>query len=172
MESEPILTPTEKSPLSEKILPRGGSNPQCCIKQDSKPNTQPTSYSSPQAYLKTHQILVGAVNKMVKLQVYFFVIKVTLTASSTGKGDHRQDCNLRPSTQMYVCTPSQWQQNMTPNDSNVWSESHNVPLPYEGFVLDQFVMQWVKSLTGFSMSFGNLGIKEKGRARIEQKRQR
>ena len=29
-----------------KILPRGGLNPQCCIKQDSKPNTLPISYSS------------------------------------------------------------------------------------------------------------------------------
>ena len=27
MESEPMLTPREKSPLPEKILPRGGSNP-------------------------------------------------------------------------------------------------------------------------------------------------
>ena len=28
-----------------KILPRGGSNPRRCIKQDSEPNTLPTSYS-------------------------------------------------------------------------------------------------------------------------------
>ena len=30
-----------------KIFFRGGSNPQHCIKQDSKPNTLPTSYSAP-----------------------------------------------------------------------------------------------------------------------------
>ena len=30
-----------------KILPRGGSNPRRCIKQDSEPNTVPTSFSSP-----------------------------------------------------------------------------------------------------------------------------
>ena len=30
-----------------KILPRGGLNPRCCIKQDSQPNTLPMSYSSP-----------------------------------------------------------------------------------------------------------------------------
>ena len=35
MESEPMLNPKQKSPLSEKILPRGGSNPRCCIMQDS-----------------------------------------------------------------------------------------------------------------------------------------
>ena len=29
----------EKIPFIGKILPRGGSNPQHCIKQDSKPNT-------------------------------------------------------------------------------------------------------------------------------------
>ena len=35
-------------PSTSKILPRGGSNPQCCIKQDSEPNTLPMSYSSPE----------------------------------------------------------------------------------------------------------------------------
>ena len=30
-----------------KIFLRGGSNPQCCIKQDSEPNTLPVRYSSP-----------------------------------------------------------------------------------------------------------------------------
>ena len=38
-----MLTPREKSPLSEKILLRGGSNPRRCIKQDSEPNTLPTT---------------------------------------------------------------------------------------------------------------------------------
>ena len=36
-----------KIPSTGKILLRGGSNPQRCIKQDSQPNTLPTSYSSP-----------------------------------------------------------------------------------------------------------------------------
>ena len=38
MESEPMLTPREKVPCTGKILPRGGLNPQCCIKQDREPN--------------------------------------------------------------------------------------------------------------------------------------
>ena len=59
MESEPMLTPGEKSPLSEKFSPEDwiqdaassktaspthnqwGLNPRRCIKQDSEPNTQP-----------------------------------------------------------------------------------------------------------------------------------
>ena len=36
-----------KMPSTRKILPRGGLNPWCCIKQDSELNTLPTSYSSP-----------------------------------------------------------------------------------------------------------------------------
>ena len=49
MKSEPVLTPKEKSTLPEKILLRGGSNPRRGIKQDSEPNTLPTSYSVPGA---------------------------------------------------------------------------------------------------------------------------
>ena len=37
-----------KIPFAGKILPRGGSNPWNCIKQDSEFNTLPTSYFSPQ----------------------------------------------------------------------------------------------------------------------------
>ena len=38
----------EKKTLNrKKILLRGGSNPRCCIKQDSERNTLPTSYSDP-----------------------------------------------------------------------------------------------------------------------------
>ena len=47
MESEPMLTPREISPLPEENLLRGGSNRRRCIKQDSAPNTLPTSYSGP-----------------------------------------------------------------------------------------------------------------------------
>ena len=39
--------PREKSPPPEKNLLRGGSNPRRCVKQDSEPNTLPTSYSGP-----------------------------------------------------------------------------------------------------------------------------
>ena len=42
-----MLTPREKSPIPEKILLRGGSNPRRCVKQDSEPNTLPTCYSGP-----------------------------------------------------------------------------------------------------------------------------
>ena len=41
-ESKLMLTPREKSPLP-KILPGGGWNPRRCIKEDSEPNTLPTS---------------------------------------------------------------------------------------------------------------------------------
>ena len=36
-----------KSSLLEKILPRGGSNLQCCTEQDSEPSTLPTTYCGP-----------------------------------------------------------------------------------------------------------------------------
>ena len=36
-----------KIPSTGNILPRGGLNPRRCIKQESKPNTLPTSYSAP-----------------------------------------------------------------------------------------------------------------------------
>ena len=42
-----MLTPREKFPIPEKILPGGGWSPRRCIKQDSQPNTQPWSYSGP-----------------------------------------------------------------------------------------------------------------------------
>ena len=43
-----MLTTMEKSPPLEKKFLRGGSNPWCWIKQDSKPNTLPMNYSRPQ----------------------------------------------------------------------------------------------------------------------------
>ena len=50
VESEPMLTPREKSPVPEKNPIRGGWNPRHCIKQDSEPNTLyiPTSYPGPE----------------------------------------------------------------------------------------------------------------------------
>ena len=39
MESGPMLTPREKSPLRKIFILRGGSNPRRCIKKDSEPNT-------------------------------------------------------------------------------------------------------------------------------------
>ena len=51
-----MLTPKEKSSLPEKKnLPRGRSNPQRCIKQDSEPNTlYRLSYSAPTVHARTH----------------------------------------------------------------------------------------------------------------------
>ena len=46
-----MLTPRE-IPSTRKILLRGGSNPWYCNKQDSKPNTLPTSYSGPQSWVQ------------------------------------------------------------------------------------------------------------------------
>ena len=49
-----MLTPREKSPLPEKNLLRGGSNPRRRIKQDSELNTLPTNYTpSPQNEFKS-----------------------------------------------------------------------------------------------------------------------
>ena len=39
-----------KIPFTGKILPRGGLNLGLCIRQDSEPNTLPTSYSDPQKH--------------------------------------------------------------------------------------------------------------------------
>ena len=47
LESEPMLTPREKSPLPEKIHLRGGSNQRRCMKQNSQPNTQPAELLQP-----------------------------------------------------------------------------------------------------------------------------
>ena len=75
MESEAMLASRKKSPLPEKILPRGRWNPWRCIKQDSEPNTQPVSYSGPQGVLL---FLEDFVRKCVtlagiqQLQTYFF----------------------------------------------------------------------------------------------------
>ena len=44
-ESEPTLTPKDESPLPLVKKNSGGSNQRLCIKQDSEPNTLPTSYS-------------------------------------------------------------------------------------------------------------------------------
>ena len=46
----------EKSRQPEKILPRGGSNPQRCNKQDSEPNTPTTSYSGPWKWYKMVEV--------------------------------------------------------------------------------------------------------------------
>ena len=42
-----------KLPSTWKILPGGGWNPWSCIKQDSKPNTLPTSYLGPAKVIQT-----------------------------------------------------------------------------------------------------------------------
>ena len=47
MDSEPMLTPREKSSLPEKNLLRGGSNSRRCVKQDNEPNTLPVELFGP-----------------------------------------------------------------------------------------------------------------------------
>ena len=48
-----MLTPREKSSLpGKKILLRGGSNPRRCIKQDSQPNTLPSSRTESATHYK------------------------------------------------------------------------------------------------------------------------
>ena len=56
-----------KNLLPEKNLPRGGSNLQRCIKQDSEPNTLPTSYSGHKKKKKKKKKLSG-VNFSVSAQ--------------------------------------------------------------------------------------------------------
>ena len=65
-----------KMPSTGKNLPRGVSNPRHCIKQDSEPNTLPTSYSDP---------LISGARLSIELDVLsprsliflFFCVKVT-----------------------------------------------------------------------------------------------
>ena len=57
MESEPMLTPREKSPLREKFSSKGGSYPRRCIKQDSEPNTLPTELFRPLQHFQLHDFL-------------------------------------------------------------------------------------------------------------------
>ena len=45
----------------KKIHLRGGPNPGRCIKQDSQPNTLPTSYSGPKRFSKPSDLLASAV---------------------------------------------------------------------------------------------------------------
>ena len=42
-----------KIPSTGKNLPRGGSNPQCCITQGSEPNTLPTAFPAPTCNFKS-----------------------------------------------------------------------------------------------------------------------
>ena len=49
MASEPMLTPRKEIPAPEKFSPE---EDRACIKQDSEPNTLPTSYSGPAAALQ------------------------------------------------------------------------------------------------------------------------
>ena len=68
MESEThVKSKGKKSPLPEKILPRGGWNPRHCIKQDSKPNTLPTSDSGPKSQVWLEQEKRGAVLELLLL---------------------------------------------------------------------------------------------------------
>ena len=60
-----MLTPREQSPLPEKNLLRGGSNPRRCITQDSELNTLPTSCSGPCATRLTGQPLQYRLNCFV-----------------------------------------------------------------------------------------------------------
>ena len=52
-ESESLLTAREISPL-----PKKGLNPQCCIKQDSKPKTLPKSYSSSHSLCNSRMFVI------------------------------------------------------------------------------------------------------------------
>ena len=88
MESEPMLTPREKTPFyRKKILPRGGSNLQHCIKQDSEPNTLPTSYSGPRwlVHLYWGHLKAGAGYRVYYwfqphyVEVIYLIMRITST---------------------------------------------------------------------------------------------
>ena len=73
-----------KIPSSGNILLGGGSNPRCCIKQNSKPNTLPMSYSSPLKLTFPHnftpkRICVAIVNT---LQTGHFQCGITTKSNS------------------------------------------------------------------------------------------
>ena len=76
MESEPMFTPKGKIPFTRKILPREGSNPWRCIKQDSEPNTLPTSYSGPRPHalikaLQSSNFHLGLGDRKKAIPFYF-----------------------------------------------------------------------------------------------------
>ena len=92
-----MLTPRENSPLPEKKnLPKGGSNPRRCIKQDSESNTLPTSYSGPPERLQNSSLsptrnnsLTGGPKK--KLVTYLLVpILRPLSLTTVSKTFYRQ----------------------------------------------------------------------------------
>ena len=56
-----MLTPKEKIPSAGKNIPREGWNPRRCIKQDSEPNTLPTSYPGPMTAVTGEEHSVGVI---------------------------------------------------------------------------------------------------------------
>ena len=82
MESESMLTLREKIPSSGRILLRGGLNPLRCIKQDSEPDTLPTSYSGPQV------IHTDSLSVSVPMQTYQSLYCFTSLFNSCEFGGH------------------------------------------------------------------------------------
>ena len=72
------------SPLPEKNLPRGGSNPQRCIKLDSEPSTLPTSYFGPLIRVKFHRS-----HCLFKSSSYRLALKTNIQRNYTNNGSFR-----------------------------------------------------------------------------------
>ena len=49
---------------TRNILPIGGSNPRCCIKQESKPNTLPTTKSGPLSLSKSSPAKISNISSL------------------------------------------------------------------------------------------------------------
>ena len=107
MESEPMLTPREKSPLPEKILLERGSNPRRCIKQDSEPNTLP--HPSPPKEVLRDDVILRAVQSCTSSMAN---TKITLRRhehQTKGQAKLTALYNLFQSFCMHV-SPGLWQQ--------------------------------------------------------------
>ena len=66
MESEPMLIPNKKNPLYRRL--KEGSNPRCCVTQDSEPNTPPTELFRPPTVRLT--MVVGVSGRLTKRPVH------------------------------------------------------------------------------------------------------
>ena len=86
-----------KIPSTGKILPRGGSNPQHCIKQDSKPNTPP-SYLAP---LILHSQVPVRVATGVPILIIIIIIIIIIIAFKGAIRDFRFLTVLRTLSNTY-----------------------------------------------------------------------
>ena len=95
MEFEPMLTPREKSPLPENF-PRGGSNPQRCIAQDSESKHYQWAIPAPQPWRRN--VTTSVAGKEM----------VTHTSISPQSGEPQRSCWEHRSRRRFKRTGVSW----------------------------------------------------------------